>query len=168
MRTILPLVCLVFMLSVTAPAHAQLRETADRNSSVVTQLYNAGTSAGNALGNLFGAEDFRMGHSYQMSFSSFGGNSSSVGMYTNSMMWQFNPAWSARVDVGVSHPLMSNNAFGSQEPRVFLRNAEVSYEPSENMQVHLQVRQSPYGQYASPYGAYRRSTMSRIGPVFPN
>lgn len=168
MRTVLPLLCLVFMLSVTAPAHAQLRETADRNSSVVTQLYNAGTSAGNALGNLFGAEDFQMGHSYQMSFSSFGGNSSSVGMYTNSMMWEFNPAWSARVDVGVSHPLMGNNAFGSQEPRVFLRNAEVSYEPSENMQVHLQVRQSPHGQYASPYGAYRRSALTRVGPVFPN
>ena len=168
MRTILPLVCLVFMLSVTAPAHAQLRETADRNSSVVTQLYNAGTSAGNALGNLFGAEDFRMGHSYQMSFSSFGGNSSSVGMYTNSMMWQFNPAWSARVDVSVAHPLANSGPFRQQETQVFLRNAEVSYQPSENMQFHFQVRQSPRGRYASPYGAYRRGGMARLGPVFPN
>jgi hypothetical protein len=168
MRTILPLLCLVFLLSVTAPAHAQLRETAEQNSSVVTQLYDTGAAATNALGNLFGAEDFRMGHSYQMSFSSFGGNAASMGMYTNSMMWQFNSAWAARVDVSVAHPLMNNGAFGQQETRVFLRNAEVSYQPSENMEFHLQVQQSPYGRYASPYGRYRRRAFAPTAPVFPN
>lgn len=168
MRTILPLLCLVFLLSVTAPAHAQLRETAQQNSSVVTQLYDAGNAATNALGNLFGAEDFRMSHSYQMSFSSFGGSTASMGMYTNSMMWQFNPAWSARVDVSVAHPLANNGAFGQQETRVFLRNAQVSYEPSENMELHFQVRQSPYGRYASPYGVHRRRGFSPTAPLLPN
>lgn len=168
MRTILPLLCLVFVLSVTAPAHAQLRETARQNSSVVTKLYDTGSAATNALGNLFGAEDFRMGHSYQMSFSSFGGNTASMGMYTNSMMWRFNSAWSARVDVSVAHPLMSNGAFGQRETKVFLRNAEVSYQPSENMKFHLQVKQSPYGRYASPYGRYRRTPFSTRAPLFPN
>jgi len=169
MRTILPLLCLVFMLSATAPAHAQLRETAQKNSSVVTQLYDTGSEATDALGNLFGAEDFRMGHSYQMSFSSFGGNTSSMGMYTNSMMWQFNSDLAARVDVGVAHPLASNNAFGNQEAKVFLRNAEVAYTPTDNMRIHFQVRQSPYGRYASPYG-YRqqRAFAPTTAPLFPN
>ena len=166
MRTILPLLCLVFLLSVTAPAHAQLRETAQQNSSVVTQLYDTGAAATNALGNLFGAEDFRMSHSYQMSFSSFGGSTASMGMYTNSMMWQFNPAWSARVDVSVAHPMTNDGAFGQQETKVFLRNAQVSYEPSENMEVHFQVRQSPRGRYAGPYGTYRRRAST--APLFPN
>lgn len=168
MRTILPLLCLVFVLSVTAPAHAQLRETAQQNSSVVTKLYDTGSSATNALGTLFGAEDFRMGHSYQMSFSSFGGTATSMGMYTNSMMWQFNSDLAARVDVGVAHPLANDAAFGNQETKVFLRNAEVAYQPSENMKLHFQVQQSPYGRYASPYGMYGRRGFSPTGTLFPN
>jgi hypothetical protein len=169
MRTILPLLCLVFMLSVTAPAEAQLRETAKENSSVVTQLYDTGATATNALGNLFGAENFEMGHSYQMSFSSFGGNASSMGMYTNSMMWQFNSDLAARVDVAVSHPLTQNNgAFGEQNARVFLRNAEVSYQPTENMNIHFQFRQSPHGRYASPFGMNRRRGLSSSRTLFPN
>lgn len=168
MRTILPLLCLVFMLSVTAPAEAQLRETAEQNSSVVTQLYDTGSSATNALGNLFGAEDFQMGHSYQMSFSSFGGNATSMGMYTNSMRWQFNSDLAARVDVGVAHPLANSGAFGNRETKVFLRNAEVAYEPSENMRLHVQIQQSPYGRYASPFGMQRRRAPASMGTLFPN
>lgn len=159
MRTILPLLCLVFVLSVTAPAHAQLRETAQQNSSVVTKLYDSGSAATNALGSLFGADHFRMGHSYQMSFSSFGGQTASMGMYTNSMMWQFNSKLAARVDVSVAHPF-TNGTFGEQETQVFLRNAEVAYRPSENVRLHFQVQQSPYGRYMSPYGTYRRSALS--------
>jgi hypothetical protein len=168
MRTILPLLCLVFMLSATAPAEAQLRETAQQNSSVVTKLYDTGSSATNALGNLFGADDFQMGHSYQMSFSSFGGNATSMGMYTNSMRWQFNSDLAARVDVGVAHPLANSGAFGNQETKVFLRNAEVAYEPSENMRFHIQIQQSPYGRYASPFGMHRRRAPASMGTVFPN
>ncbi|MFB6230426.1 MAG: hypothetical protein ABEL04_04645 [Salinibacter sp.] len=166
MRTILPLLCLVFVLSATAPAHAQLREEVQRDASVVTKLYDTGSAATNALGNLFGAEHFRMGHSYQMSFSSFGGQTASMGMYTTSMMWQFNSKWAARADVSVAHPL-TNGTFGNRETRVFLRNAEVAYRPSENVQVRLQVRQSPYGRYASPYGRYRRGAFSSSqAPLF--
>ncbi|MFB6098091.1 MAG: hypothetical protein ABEK84_03070 [Salinibacter sp.] len=168
MRTILPLLCLVVMLSLTAPAHAQLRETAQQNSSVVTKLYDTGSAATNALGNLFGAKDFQMRHSYQMSFTSYGGRASSMGMYTNSMMWQFNSAWSARVDVSVAHPLTNSGAFGQRETRVFLRNAQVSYEPSKNMEFHFQVQQSPYGRYASPYGVYRRRPFAATTPLLPN
>lgn len=167
MRTILSLLCLVVMLSVATPAQAQLRETAQQNSSVVTKLYDTGASATNALGNLFGAENFNMSHSYQMSFSSFGGNASSMGMYTNSMMWQFNSDWAARVDVSVAHPLANSGAFGNRETKVFLRNAEVAYQPSENMKIHLQVQQNPYGRYSSPYGRYRRSAFSPTRSFFP-
>lgn len=77
----------------------------------------------------------------------------SMGMYTNTMRWQFNSAWAARMDVSVANSF-TGNAFGEDRTRVFLRNAEVAYRPSENMQFRLQVQQSPYGRYASPYGAY--------------
>jgi len=164
MRTALSLLCLVFVLSVAQPATAQLRETAQRSSSVQTQLFDKAEAATDALGNLFGADHFRMNHSYQASFSSFGGQTSSLGMYTNSMMWQFNSDWAARVDVSVAHPLGGGTAFGQErDARVFLRNAEVAYKPSENMEFRFQMRQSPYGRYASPYGyagPYRRGAFN--------
>lgn len=154
MRTALPLLCLVVLLSVTVPAEAQLRETAQQNRSVQTQLYESESAAANALESLFGAENFRMGHSYEASFSSFGGHTSSMGVYTNSMMWQFNSDWAARMDVSVAHPFAQTGAFESQQAQVYLRNAEVAYTPSENFQVRMQVQQSPYGRYMSPYGTY--------------
>ena len=156
MRTALPLLCLVLTLSLASPAQAQFREPAQRNQSVQTQLYGSGSAAANTLQSLFSADHFRMGHSYEASFSSFGGESASMGMYTNSMMWQFNADWAARMDVSVSHPFTQggSGAFGSQQPQVFLRNAEVAYKPSDQFQVRMQIRQSPYGRYMSPYGAY--------------
>jgi hypothetical protein len=151
MRVFASLVCLVVVLSLANPAQAQLRDTAP-SGSVPTQLYDTGEAAVDALSQLFSADHFRMAHSYEASFSSFGGQSASMGMYTNSMMWQFNKEWAARVDVGVAHSL-GGNAFGQDRARVFLRNAEVAYRPSENMQFRLQIQQSPYGRYVGPYGS---------------
>lgn len=155
MRTALPLLCLVLTLSLTAPAEAQLRETAQQNRAVQTQLYDSASSAADALESLFGADHFRMVQSYEASFSSFGGQTSSMGMYTNSMMWQFNSDWAARMDVSVAHPFTEMSAFGERNTRLFIRNAEVAYKPSENFQVRMQVQQSPYGRYMSPYGSHR-------------
>ena len=155
MRTVLPIFCLVLTLSLATPAEAQFRETAQQNRSVQTQLYDSGSAAANALQSLFGAEHFRMSHSYQASFSSVGGNAASMGMYTNSMMWQFNSDWAARMDVAVSHPFTQGGAFGNnQEAQVFIRNAEVAYKPSDNLQVRMQFQQSPYGRYMRPYGTF--------------
>mgnify|MGYP006271200669 FL=1 len=149
-RVTISLLCLLFVMAFATTAHAQLRATAS-DGPAPTRLYDTGHAAVSALGDLFGAEHFRMGHSYEMSFSAAGNQSASLGMYTNTMMWQFNPAWAARVDVGVAHSF-SGSALGQQDSRVFLRNAEVAYRPSENMQFRLQIQQSPYGRYAQPYG----------------
>lgn len=151
MRASFSLLCLVVVLSLMQPAHAQLRDTDTRPAPAA--IYDDGTTAGSLLGTLFSDENFRMSHAYEMSMSSFGGNSSSLGMYTNSMMWQFNEKWAARVDVSLAHsPFGGSNAFSNQQDaRVFLRNAEVAYRPSENMQFRFQMRQSPYGSYMSPY-----------------
>ena len=98
-----------------------------------------------------------MSHSYEMSFGSFGGQASSLGMYTNTMMFQFSQKLAARVDVAFAHSLLNNgmrNPLGPDADRgqVFLRNAEIAYRPTENMRLHLSVRQSPYGGYMNPYG----------------
>jgi len=153
MRTLLFSLCLMVLLSVAQPAEAQLRDDI-RVREAPTQLY-AQDSGINVFDALFSDEHFKMGHSYEMSFSSFGGNASSLGMYTNSLMWQFNDKLAARADISVAHSPFGGAGFESQNPRVFLRNAEVAYRPTENMRLHFQIRQSPYGSYMGPYG-YRR------------
>ena len=155
MRATVSMICLLAVLSFAIPAQAQLRGDV-QGLRAPAKLYDQG-DATFALNKLFSPEHFRMQHSYEMSFGSFGGNSSSLGMYTNTMMWQFNNKLAARVDVSFAHsPFSGDDAFGSQFDqggRVFLRNAEIAYRPTENTQFHFSIQQSPYGSYWGPYGA---------------
>ena len=161
MRKVLPLLCLLALLSLTVPAQAQHRADLPAKRAAVRLFDQGGPSF--ALNKLFSPEHFRMSHSYEMSMGSFGGNTSSMGMYTNTMQWQFSQKLAARVDVAVAHNLFggnNNTTFNGltfqqrQGPQVFLRNAEVAYRPTENMQFNFSVRQSPYGSYMNPYGYY--------------
>ncbi len=158
MRKTLSLLCLIAFLGLAVPAQAQLRNAVQENPPSV-RLYDSG-GANFLLNKLFNPSVFRMSHSVEMSMGSFGGQSSSLGMYTNSMAWQFSDKLAARLDLSVAYSPFNNAALGlgeQQKPQVFLRNAEVAWRPSENVQFHLQVRQSPYGSYMSPYGYYNPS-----------
>lgn len=157
MRKLLSLVCLVVFLGLAMPAQAQLRSDV-RSSQSPARLYGPDGPAF-SLNKLFSPEHFRMSHTYEMSFGSFGGQTSSLGMYTNTMMFQFNQKLAARVDMAFAHSPFGNgmnNPLGpdADRGRVFLRNAEIAYRPSENMRLHLAFRQSPYGGYMNPYGYY--------------
>ena len=157
MRKTLSLLCLIAFLGLAIPAQAQLRTPVPVSSHANTRLYDTG---GALFSKLFNPAIFRMSHSLEMSMGSFGGQSSSLGMYTNSMAWQFSDKLAARVDMSVAYSPFNGSALGfgeQQKPQVFLRNAEVAWRPSENVQFHLQVRQSPYGSYMSPYGYYNPS-----------
>jgi hypothetical protein len=153
----------VALLGLTLPAQAQFRDAVPEYRASA-RLYDSG-AAGFLLNKVFNPSVFRMSHSFEMSVGSFGGNTSSLGMYTNTLAWQFNNKLAARVDVSMAYSPLNNGVFdqGNQSPRVFLRNAEIAYRPSENIQFHFQVRQSPYGRYMSPYGTYSPYGMSPYG-----
>lgn len=156
MRKTLSLLFLVAFLGLSVPAQAQFRD-AVQESRAPARLYDAGSTAGFVLNKLFNPSVFKMSHSFEMSAGSFGGNSYSMGMYTNTLAWQFSDKLAARADVSVAyspHNEVSSLGFGEQRPQVFLRNAEIAWRPSEKVQFHLQIRQSPYGRYMSPYGYY--------------
>ena len=158
MRNAACLLGFVFVLAVAAPAQAQLRQDAREIAAQATpRLYDAGT--GFTLNKLFSPNHFRMAHSYEFSAGSMGGSGYSMGLYTNSLMWQFNQKLAARVDVGVAHspfgnaPGFGQSATGEQQPfKVFLQNAEVAYRPVSNLELRFSYRQSPYGSFCSPYG----------------
>lgn len=157
MRSTLTLLVFAAALFVAVPARAQLRANVPSGSAPVA-VYGQPQS-GFSLGQFFNAKNFRVGHSYEMSYTSFGGEGLGLGVYTTSLRWQPTDRLAARVDVGVAHTpfgsegLQQRLGFSQDAPaQVFLRNAELAYRPSENAVIHLQVRQSPFGGYASPYG----------------
>jgi len=166
MRQSLFAACLIVLLGVTAPAQAQLRSDAALHDAKV-RLYDFG-KPGFSLNSLFDPSHFRMRHSLEFSAGSYGGAASSMGMYTNSMMWQFSQRLAARLDVSMAYSPYSDERLqgltGGNNGRVFVRNAEIAYRPSENTRIHFSFQQSPYGYYASPYGyGYGRGGIGRVG-----
>ena len=117
------------------------------------------TPATLSLGTLFNAETLDFSQSVEASYGSGYGGSVGLGMYTASLRWQPSARLAARVDVSAARTLFGSgigDGLGlepGQDTRVFLRNAEIAYRPTENSVIHLQVSQSPYGSYAAPYGA---------------
>lgn len=160
MRQLVSVLSLIVFLGVATPAQAQLRENVHAQQAQAKLYGSDGPSF--SLNQLFSPDYFRMHHSYEMSFGSYGGGTSSLGMYTNTMMFQFNSKLAARVDVAFAHQPLGGGVgqkLGLEQDngRFFLRNAEVAYRPNERMQFHFSVRQSPYGGYMSPYGYYGQS-----------
>ena len=151
--TILLLAAVLFL---AVPAHAQLRADVPSQSGTAA-VYQAQT--GFSLRSLLNPDHFKIGQSYEMSFSSFGGQSLGLGVYTTSLQYQPNNKLAARVDLGVAHSpfgsegVQESLGFTSESPaKVYLQNAQVAYRPTENSLISLSIQQSPYGSYASPYG----------------
>ncbi len=156
MRTASSVLLLAAVLWLAAPAHAQLRANLPQGEAPVA-VYEAPTGTG--LGALLNPEHFKISNAYEMSFSNFGGQSLGLGVLTTSLRYQPTDRLAARVDVGVAHSPFGSDAvqqglgFSQDSPaKVYLQNAQVAYRPTENSLIQFQVRQSPFGGYASPYG----------------
>lgn len=164
MRQSLFVVCLILTLGVTAPAQGQLRSDVISEDASV-RLYDYGQT-GFSLNRYFSPAHFRMSHSLEFSTGSFGGETSSLGMYTNTMMWQFSQKLAARLDISMAYSPYSDERLqgltGDNNGRIFIRNAQVAYRPTENSRIQFSFQQSPYGSYASPYG-YNRYGNGRYG-----
>ena len=160
MRVYLILIAFALCLGSAQVASAQYKSDAAAEAMMSqSKIYGDGFS----LNKFFDPRFFQMHHSYEMSFGSVGGASGSMGEYTNTMMWRFSQKLAARLDVGVAHNLFGSaptgfGAPGSQNSAasIYLKNAEIAYQPMKNMTLHLSFRQAPrgYGYYASPYGYY--------------
>jgi hypothetical protein len=105
----------------------------------------------------FDPSKFSMQHSLSMSYLTMGGQGMSLGMYTNSMMYQFSDKVNARADVSLMYsPYNSFSTFGSKRndlSSIFLSRAELNYRPWENVLLRLEYRRVPWGSsyYDSPF-----------------
>jgi hypothetical protein len=110
---------------------------------------------------LFGLLNMRMGHSYEMTMGSFGGQMYNQNMYTNTVYLDFNERMNGRFDVAFAHSPFGNAMPGmNQTGQVFVRNAEFNYKLNDRTQFSFRFQQVPggMGMYGNPFGyGYGRS-----------
>lgn len=151
-------VMLMAALLLAETAHAQMlkdmpRQGVDATPGLVKPMDNLFSSF---LGSAFDENHFRMNHSYELTYSSYLGGT--LGEYTNTMIYQFDIPLSIRADVAVMHQPFgqvqlqgingtNTNAFSG----VYLKNAEVMYRPTKDMNISIRFMQVPNGYY-NPYG----------------
>ena len=122
-----------------------------------------GILSDNPVGSLFSFIDpskFSMGHSFEMSYSSFGNNGLAMGVYTNHLAYAFNEQLNIEVDaslVNTPYNTLGDN-FTNSINGVYLDNARINYRPSDKVNISLQFSNSPYGYY----NHYNRSGFSRF------
>jgi hypothetical protein len=138
--------CLLF---VVAAGHAQFRSQVEREGRVSEGLM--GQSAPQLFLGWFNPDKFQMHHSFDLSFTSFGGNAISLGTYTNSMSYEFANNLVARTDLSMSYSPYNNlptlNGKKNDLSSIYLSRAQLDYRPWENVLVQLQYRSLPYGSY---------------------
>lgn len=164
MRYLTPLLLVVFVVLAAVPAEAQLRSEIPTRPGVA--MFDESTpSEGLASNQWLSSDKFRIAHSYEFSYSQFGGGSLGLGVYTTSLQFQPSNRLAARVDIGVAHSpfgsegIQSHLGFSHDQPaRIFLREATIAYRPTENSVIQLSFQQAPFGghnSYGYGYGPHR-------------
>jgi hypothetical protein len=141
----------IIFLVFTVIARAQYRDELNRSVDVKSGILN--NSSSGSLLSFINPDNFSMNHSFEMSYSAFGGGGMALGVYTNSMSFKFNDQLKLETDLSlVNSPY---NSFGKDFSKningVYLSRAQLTYKPMDNMSIMVQYRQLPGGYY-SPFG----------------
>jgi hypothetical protein len=149
MRSAVLTAALGLALLLAHPAAAQLQADVPGRQAPVEVLASPEAPT-LSLGNLFNAQTLSLSHGYEYSYGAGAGGSLGLGVLTTSLRWQPSARLAGRVDLGLAHGATGSLAgaagFSPDNPgRLFLRNAELAYRPTESSLIRLQVQQTPYG-----------------------
>ena len=105
------------------------------------------------------SDNFRMSHSVDMSFSTFGGQSIMLGSYTGSMFYKLSDNLNIAVDASlVTSPYSSlGNEYSKSINGIYITRAQINYNISKDTRITLQYF-NPVGGLISPYGYWGRRT----------
>lgn len=162
---ILTLLILLGISSYSSDAQAQLRKNLPSPYDYTGPIINRTTpTVQHSLNQFFQKINVQMSHSYEMSFSAFGGGVQNVNAYTNTIQFAFSPRLQGRVDVSFLHSPFGGsigggtpNTIGYQQgfkPQVMIRNAELNYQISDNAFLRVQYQQLPNSFGYSPFSRY--------------
>jgi len=165
MRTVVLTAALGFALLMSSPAQAQLQSDVPGRAAPV-EVVASPEAPTLSLAGLFNAHTLKLNQSYEYGYQTSGFGDLGLGVYTTSLLWQPSSKLAGRVDLGLAHGAVGSLAnaagFSADNPaRLYLRNAEIAYRPTQNSMIHLQVRQTPYGS-ACTY-SYRGACSQNLG-----
>lgn len=165
-----PLLLLLFITVFASAASAQLRDNVRSSTDLTGPLVEQRSMEPGSWENLF---NMQMSHSYDMMFSSFGGQFQNMNAYTNTMRFAFTDRLTGRVDLSLLHSpfgssMLGGNSQGGIGAEFLIRNAELNYQISDRSSIHLRFQQVPamgmnpgsyyanpfYRPYGSPFGNY--------------
>jgi hypothetical protein len=136
---------------------AQYREDSSKQPDIKGSIVKT-NSFGSILG-FINPDNFSMKHSFNLSFTSFGGlGSMALGVYTNSMEYKFSDNLDLQTDISfINSPYSSfGKDFSKQFNGIYLSRLQMNYKASDNMNISIQYRQIPGGFY-SPYSYWDNS-----------
>lgn len=120
-----------------------------------------GQGGGKGFFGILGLDPSRLhiSHAYQMSYFSGAGRDGTLGMYLNTMSYQFSQSVDMKLQWGIAHQPFGGN-FGNA-PRLmnspFISGAQLRYRPSDKFQIQLNYQSLPYwsvGYYRRPYSTF--------------
>ena len=149
---------LIILILAVSILQAQYRDDANKQPDVRSGIVN-----NNSFGSFINPDNFSMHHSFGLSYSAFGGiGGMALGVYTNSMAYKFSDRLNLETDISVvNSPYNSfDKDFSKQINGVYLSRVQMTYKPTDNMNIILQYRQMPGGFY-SPYSYGNYSLFNR-------
>jgi hypothetical protein len=106
----------------------------------------------NMLFGFINTNNFSMRHSFGLSYSTFGGNGTSLATYTNSMMYKFSNDMNLQLDASfVTSPYSSyGKEFQNSLQGIYISRAAFNYRPWDDVYISLQYRNVP-NYFLDPY-----------------
>lgn len=113
-------------------------------------------NSSDALFGFLNSDNFTMRHSYNMSYSSFGGNGLALGVYTNSMMYQFSEDLNVQLDASFIHSPYSSfgKDFQNDITGFAISRGAINYRPWKDVHISLQYNRIPNSYFYSPFNSY--------------
>jgi hypothetical protein len=113
---------------------------------------------GTALLGFLNSNNFQMHHSYDVSYSTSGGNNLALTTYTNSMFYQVARNLNVQVDASIVYSPYSTlgKSFENNINGIYLSRAAINYQPWKDVFISVQYRNLPVTYY-SPFSGYRNS-----------
>jgi len=117
---------------------------------------------GTSLFGFINPNNFSMKHSIGLSYSTFGGNAISMGVYTNSMEYKFSDKFNIQVDASLVNSPYSTfgDNFAKQINGIYLSKAQLNYQPTEDVNIMFRFSQLPYTTSYDSYGFNRFSSFN--------
>lgn len=144
-------ILLIGLVLVQHTAYAQFRDQTpsgfDNTGNIIKH-----NDSGNK--NFLNIAHLTMHQSLDFSVGTFGGQVFNQNMFTNSMLFDFTPRLSGRLDVSLSMSPFANNFMqNGKQARIFIRNADLNYRIGQNSSISIHFSQNPYGYY-NPFSSY--------------